>query len=39
MKRDLGLICASLKNRLERTQGPALVGTEEVVNETGLPHY
>lgn len=28
-----------MKDRLERTEGPALVGTHEIVNETGLPHY
>jgi hypothetical protein len=39
MKKDLGLISASLKDRLERTEGPARVGTDEIVNETGLPQY
>jgi hypothetical protein len=39
MKKDLGTLSAALKNRLERTQGPALVGTEEIVSDTGLPHY
>lgn len=37
MKNDLGLICGSLKDRLKRTQGPALVGTHEVAGECGLP--
>jgi hypothetical protein len=39
MKKDLGLISASLKDRVERTRGPALVGAHEIVNETGLPYY
>ncbi len=39
MKKDLGTLSAALKNRLERTKGPALVGTDEIVRETGLPHY
>jgi hypothetical protein len=39
MKKDLGCISAKLKDRLKRTQGPALVGTDEIVRETGLPHY
>ncbi len=39
MKRDLGTISAALKERLERTRGPALVGTDEIVSETGLPRY
>ena len=38
-KKDLGTLSAALKNRLERTEGPALVGTDEIVSETGLPHY
>jgi hypothetical protein len=39
MKKDLGLLSATLKNRLDRTKGPVLVGTDEIVSETGLPHY
>jgi hypothetical protein len=39
MKKDLGRISAALKGRLEQTQGPALVGTQEIVNDIGLPHY
>ncbi|HTQ58126.1 MAG TPA: hypothetical protein VMI94_26860 [Bryobacteraceae bacterium] len=39
MKKDLGRLSAVLKDRLERTSGPALVGTHEVVSETRLPHY
>jgi hypothetical protein len=39
MKKDLGRLSAALKDRLQRTKGPALVGTHEIVNETGLPHY
>lgn len=39
MKKDLGLVSAALKDRLNRTQGPALIGIDEIVNETGLPHY
>src|ERR1700683_3078185 len=38
-KKDLGKICAALKGRLERTKGPALVGTHEIVSEKNLPHY
>ena len=37
VKEDLGKLSASLKDHLERTNGPAQVGTCEVVNETGLP--
>ncbi|MGA2183897.1 MAG: hypothetical protein ABSH47_12780 [Bryobacteraceae bacterium] len=39
MKKDLGRLAAALKNRLNRTEGPAVVGTHEIVSETGLPHY
>ena len=39
MKKDLGTLCAALKDRLHRREGAALVGTHEIVNETGLPHY
>lgn len=39
MNEDLGLISRGLKDRLERTQGPALVATHEVVSETSLPLY
>jgi hypothetical protein len=39
MKNDLGKLSAALKDHLERTKGSALVGTHEIVTETGLPHY
>jgi hypothetical protein len=39
MKKDLGNLCAALKQRLERTNGTALVATNEIVSDTGLPHY
>jgi len=39
MKQDLGQISRRLKDRLDRTQGPALVGTHEIAGETGLPEY
>jgi hypothetical protein len=39
MKKDLGKLCAALKGRLERTEGSAMVATQEIVTETGLPHY
>lgn len=39
MKKDLGSLCTALKARLERTVEPALVGTHEIVSETGLPFY
>lgn len=39
MKRDLGRIAKSLKDHLERTNAPALVGIDEVVVEAGLEHY
>jgi hypothetical protein len=39
MKKSLGKLSKALKDRLKRTQGPALVGIDEVVSETGLEHY
>jgi len=39
MKKDLGRLSKALKDHLERARGPALVGTDEIVSETGLPHY
>jgi hypothetical protein len=39
MKKDLGTLSAALKRCLERTEGSALVGTDEIVSETRLPHY
>lgn len=38
-KKDLGKLSAALKDRLEGRRDPALVGTHEIVTETGLPHY
>jgi hypothetical protein len=40
MKEDLGNLSGRLKDCLHgRGNGPALVGTDEIVNKTGLPHY
>lgn len=38
MREDLGQVSRRLKDRLERTQGPALVATHEIVDQTGLSH-
>lgn len=39
MKKDLGTLSAALKRRLERTEGSALVGTDEIVSDAGLPRH
>lgn len=39
MKKDLGKLSAALKDRVKGRKEPGLVGTHEVVTETGLPHY
>ena len=39
MREDLGKISRSMKDRLRRTECPAPVGVDAIVNETGLPHY
>lgn len=38
MKKDLGTLSAALKSHLKRTEGPAFVGTDEIVSKTGLRH-
>jgi hypothetical protein len=41
-KKNLGKVCAALKNRIERHKqqaAGALVGVHEIVSETGLPEY